>query len=40
MTLRKKGYKDRLIDKKIARYLNIFGAIYIKGPKWCGKTWT
>lgn len=40
MTLRKKGYKDRLIDKKIARYLNIFGAISIKGPKWCGKTWT
>jgi len=40
MTLRKKEYKNRLVDKKIARYLNIFGAISIKGPKWCGKTWT
>ena len=29
-----------MIDKKIARYLNVFGAISIVGPKWCGKTWT
>lgn len=35
-----KGYKSRLIDKKIKRYLNIFGALCIEGPKWCGKTWT
>lgn len=40
MSLKKEGYKERLIDKKIDEYLNIFGAISIVGPKWCGKTWT
>lgn len=40
MSLKKEDYKERLIDKKIDRYLNIFGAIAIEGPKWCGKTWT
>ena len=33
-------YKKRLIDKKIEKYLKIFGAISIEGPKWCGKTFT
>lgn len=40
MALKKEGYRERLIDKKIDEYLNIFGAISIVGPKWCGKTWT
>ena len=40
MTLTKKGYKDRLIDKKINECLKVFGAVSINGPKWCGKTWT
>lgn len=40
MSLKKEGYKERLIDKKIDEYLKIFGAISIVGPKWCGKTWT
>ena len=40
MALTKKDYKSRLIDKKIDRYIEVFGAIYIEGPKWCGKTWT
>lgn len=40
MSLKKEDYKKRLIDNKIDRYLNIFGAISITGPKWCGKTWT
>ena len=40
MSLREKDYKERLIDKKIDRYLETFGAILIEGPKWCGKTWT
>ena len=40
MPLTKEGYKERLIDKKIERYLKIFGALSIEGPKWCGKTWT
>lgn len=40
MSLRKEEYVDRLVDKKISEYLEIFGAISIEGPKWCGKTWT
>jgi len=40
MTLTKKGYKPRLLDKQIARYLKVFGALSIDGPKWSGKTWT
>ena len=40
MSMTKDGYKTRLIDIKVARYLRIFGAVSIEGPKWCGKTWT
>lgn len=40
MSLRKPGYKDRLIDARISKYLTLFGAISLEGPKWCGKTWT
>ena len=40
MSLRKKEYIERLVDKKIKEYLSIFGAVSIEGPKWCGKTWT
>ena len=39
MSLRKKEYLNRLIDKKVDDYLSIFGAVSIEGPKWCGKTW-
>ena len=39
MSLRKKEYIDRLVDKKIDEYLSVFGAVSIEGPKWCGKTW-
>ncbi|MBO5178062.1 MAG: ATP-binding protein [Lachnospiraceae bacterium] len=35
-----KNYKERLIDNKIAEYMNSFGAVCVEGPKWCGKTWT
>ncbi len=38
--MRKENYKNRIIDKKIEKYLSTFGAICIEGPKWCGKTWT
>lgn len=34
-----KKYKRRIIDDKIERYLNLFGAVCIEGPKYCGKTW-
>ena len=40
MSLTKEGYRSRLIDERIARYLRIFGAVSMEGPKWCGKTWT
>lgn len=40
MSLGKKGYMPRLIDKNIEENLSIFGAISIEGPKWCGKTWS
>lgn len=40
MSLRKKEYIERLVDKKIDDYLSIFGAVSIEGTKWCGKTWT
>lgn len=40
MTLRKKEYIERVADAKINEYLELFGAILIEGPKWCGKTWT
>ncbi len=33
-------YRPRLVDATVEKYLNIFGAICIEGPKWCGKTWT
>lgn len=33
-------YKPRIIDSAVERYLKLFGAICIEGPKWCGKTWT
>ena len=35
-----KGYKPRIIDKEVERYLSVFGAVCIEGAKWCGKTWT
>ncbi len=40
MGLTKDGYRQRLIDDRVERYLGIFGAVSIEGPKWCGKTWT
>ncbi len=40
MKLTEKGYKKRLVDDKVGRYLEVFGAVCIEGPKWCGKTWT
>jgi predicted AAA+ superfamily ATPase len=40
MALTEQGYKQRLVDDKIKRYMRLFGALSIEGPKWCGKTWT
>lgn len=33
-------YMKRLADEQIKKYLQIFGAVYIVGTKYCGKTWT
>ena len=34
------NYMPRIIDAKLKEYLEIFGAVCVEGPKWCGKTWT
>ncbi len=33
-------YYSRIIEKKLEKLLNHFGAVYIKGLRWCGKTTT
>jgi len=33
-------YLPRVVDEEIDEMLSIFGAVYISGCKWCGKTWT
>ena len=40
MSLTKKGYRNRIIDEQLEKYMDTFGAVCIEGPKWCGKTWT
>lgn len=32
--------RPRLMDGMLTEYLETFGAVYIRGPKWCGKTTT
>ena len=32
-------YRARILDAQVARCLDVFGAVCIEGPKWCGKTW-
>ena len=34
------SYRPRVMDKVIEEHLQVFGAVCIEGPKWCGKTWT
>lgn len=34
------GYRQRIVDDQIERYMRLFGAVEITGTKWCGKTWT
>ncbi len=34
------GYAPRLIDARIARLLGLFGAVEVRGTKWCGKSWS
>lgn len=39
-TLTIDGYLPRIVDTMVDRYLGVFGAVVIEGPKWCGKTST
>ena len=34
------NYKPRIADKTLDRKLKGKGAVFIQGPKWCGKTTT
>lgn len=40
MTLAKKGYRPRIADIRLSKMLDVFGAVCVEGPKYCGKTWT
>ena len=40
MNFNESKYIPRLVDEKIEKYLKVFGAISVEGPKWCGKTWS
>jgi len=35
-----KDYKNRIMDEIIKKLLDSFPCVYIKGPKWCGKTYS
>ena len=34
------SYRPRVIDTILKESLEASGAVWIQGPKWCGKTWT
>lgn len=34
------GYMPRIIDEQIKHLLQTFGGVEVRGPKWCGKTWS
>lgn len=38
-TLKNKGYRSRLLDGEVDELMQLFGAVKIEGPKYCGKTW-
>jgi uncharacterized protein len=33
-------YINRILDEQLSFYLETFGAVLLRGPKWCGKTTT
>lgn len=39
-SMRPEGYRPRIVDAQIERYLRLFGAIEVSGTRWCGKTWS
>ena len=32
-------YRPRLVDERLQRLLSTFGAVEVRGTKWCGKSW-
>jgi predicted AAA+ superfamily ATPase len=36
----RREYRPRIVDKLLVEALEASGAVWIQGPKWCGKTWT
>ena len=38
--MKKDKYIPRIIDTIIKEYLDDFTVIYLRGPKWCEKTYT
>ena len=34
------SYRPRIIDTILREALEASGAVWLQGPKWCGKTWT
>lgn len=39
MTLVQPGYRPRIMEDSLRMHLAAFGAVEVRGPKWCGKTW-
>ena len=38
-TEKPQAYRPRLVDERLQRLLSTFGAVEIRGTKWCGKSW-
>ena len=38
-TEKPQAYCPRLVDERLQRLLSTFGAVEIRGIKWCGKSW-
>ena len=39
-TEKPQSYCPRVLDERLQKLLSIFGAVEIRGTKWCGKSWT
>ena len=38
-TEKPQAYRPRLVDGRLQRLLSTFGAVEIRGTKWCGRSW-
>ena len=39
-TEKPQSYRPRVLDERLQKLLETFGAVEIRGAKWCGKSWT